>query len=187
MIKTIILTGMAGSGKSTVGKLIAKKYNFEFFCGGDALKQFAKEQGYKITGDDWWETPEGMKFLNQRMKDKSFDKKIDEILIERAKQGKVVITSWALPWLFKDGFKIWLSASYEARAKRIVERDGIKYEEALKAVKERDQTNIKLYKKLYNYNLASDLTPFDLIINTDLFLADKVFEIADKAISLLKW
>jgi len=187
MVKTIILAGMAGSGKSTVARMIAKKYGFEFFCGGDALKQFAKEQGYSVSGDDWWETAQGIKFLNHRLTDKSFDKKIDSILIKRAKKGGVVITSWALPWLFKGGFKIWLSAGYEARAKRIVGRDKIKYEQALEAVKKRDETNISLYKQLYNYDLSSDLAPFDLVINTDLFLADKVFQIADKAISLLKW
>ena len=34
--------------------------------GGDILKEIAHEEGYNATGDDWWDTAEGMKFLKER-------------------------------------------------------------------------------------------------------------------------
>ena len=59
------------------------------------------------------------------MGDPAFDKRIDEKLLELAKQGNVVLDSWTMPWLLKGGFKIWLEASSTVRAKRVVTRDNI--------------------------------------------------------------
>ena len=35
----------------------------------------AKEQGFDSDGDDWWDTVDGMKFLQQRESNSEFDKK----------------------------------------------------------------------------------------------------------------
>ena len=40
----------------------------------------AKEQGFDSDGDDWWDTEDGMKFLQQREQNFEFDKKLDEKL-----------------------------------------------------------------------------------------------------------
>lgn len=164
---TIIISGLAGSGKSTLAKKLAKRFGLKYICGGDVLKEIAKEEGYNPT-DNWWETEEGMEFLKKRQENFEYDKKLDEKLMEHADKGNCVITSWALPWIYKGkAIKIWLQASQEERAKRIAKRDGISFEEALKVVKKRDEENVKLYKKFYGYELGKDLGVFDLIIDTN--------------------
>ncbi|HIQ49691.1 MAG TPA: cytidylate kinase [Nanoarchaeota archaeon] len=164
---TIIISGLAGAGKSTLAKKLAEKLKLKYICGGDVLKEIAKEEGYSPT-ENWWETKEGMEFLKKRQKNFEYDKKLDEKLMKYASQGNCVITSWALPWIFKgNAIKIWLNASQEERARRIAKRDGISYEQALEIVKKRDEENIKLYKNLYGYELGKDLEVFDLIVETD--------------------
>jgi len=171
----ICVCGMTGCGKSTVAKKLAKKYGLRYLSGGDALKALAIEAGYKPAEVGWWETDEGMKFLQQRMEVSEFDRKVDGKLLELAKQGNVVLDSWTMPWLLKGGFKIWLETSSEVRARRLASRDGIGVEKATKVLKEKDERTKGIYKGLYGFNLGSDFSPFDLILDADQVNADEVF------------
>jgi len=171
----ICVCGMAGCGKSTVAKKLAEKYGLRYFSGGNALKALALEAGYKTAERGWWETDEGMKFLKQRMKDPRFDKKVDEKLLALAKQGNVVFDSWTMPWLLKEGFKVWLEASPHVRAKRVAGRDGIDVEKTLKVLKEKDERTKVIYKSLYGFDLGNDFSPFNLILDTDELDVDEVF------------
>ncbi|MCL2642810.1 MAG: cytidylate kinase family protein [Candidatus Bathyarchaeota archaeon] len=177
--KPIILciSGMAGTGKSTLSKKIAKKYNLKCYSGGDALKELAKEAGYEITGEGWWESPEGLSFLECRVNDPQFDKDVDSKLIGYAKQGNVLLDSWTMPWLLKDGFKIWLMASFDKRAARVAERDKMSFEQAFAVLKEKEAQTKAIYKKLYGFDLGEDFVPFNFILDTDNLNADQVFAV----------
>ncbi len=172
----ICISGMAGSGKSTVAKRLAKYYGLKYFSGGDALKAVAAEMGFKTTGEGWWETPEGVRFLQQRLDNLEIDKKVDEKLLEWADQGGVVVDSWAMPWLLKKGFKIWLDASEETRAKRLAERDGLDPEEALEVLRDKETKTKEIYSRLYGFHLGEDYEPFQLILDVNLLSKDEVYE-----------
>jgi len=171
----ICISGMTGSGKSTVAKKLAAKYGLDYFSGGNALKTLAQDEGYNPDVTGWWETAEGLRFLQQRMGDPAFDRRIDEKLLELAEQGNVVLDSWTMPWLLKEGFKIWLEASPQVRAKRVVNRDDISIEEAVKALKEKDERTRQIYDGLYGFDLGHDLSPFNLVLATDELDSDEVF------------
>jgi cytidylate kinase len=171
----ICVSGMTGSGKSTVAKRLADKYGLGYFSGGNALKTLAQEEGYNPDVTGWWETAEGLKFLQQRMDNPAFDKRIDEKLLELAEQGNVVLDSWTMPWLLNEGFKVWLEASPQVRAKRVMNRDSISIEEAVKALAEKDEQTRQIYKSLYGFDLGNDLSPFNLVLATDELNPDEVF------------
>jgi cytidylate kinase len=172
----ICVCGLTASGKSTVARKVAEKYGLRLYSGGDALKALAIEAGYKPLSRGWWETAEGLRFLQQRKHDPDFDKKIDMKLLEYAKQENVVLDSWTMPWLLEDGFKIWVGASKEVRVKRLAERDGLSLKEALKVLEEKEEATRAIYKKLYGFNLGEDFSPFDFILDTDKLDADEVFQ-----------
>ncbi|MEM3382524.1 MAG: cytidylate kinase family protein [Nitrososphaerales archaeon] len=179
----ICISGMAGSGKSTLAKRIAERYKLNYFSGGDALKQLAMERGYKPKGNGWWESDEGLKFLEEREKDKNFDKEVDERMLEMANIGGVVLDSWTMPWLFKgEAFKIWLKASLEVRAKRAAIRDSMEVENIIKIIKDKDERTRRIYKELYGFDFGGDLSPFDMVLSTDKFDPDQVYEIVSKAV-----
>ena len=172
----ICISGMTGSGKSTMARRLATRYGLDYFSGGNALKALAQEEGYNSNIRGWWETAEGLSFLEQRKGDPAFDKKIDEKLLELAEKGNVVLDSWTMPWLLKEGFKIWLEASPRVRAKRVVKRDRITVKEALKALTEKDKRTREIYRNLYGFELGHDLSPFNLILTTDDMNPDEVFQ-----------
>jgi len=173
----VCISGMAGSGKSTVAKRLAKKYRLKYYSGGDALKALAIEKDYKPLTHGWWESKEGMHFLEERTKNPKFDHDIDKKFLELAQQGNVILDSWTMPWLLKEGFEIWLEASPETRAERIARRDRISISEASIALKRKEEQTKAIYKKLYGFSLGEDFTPFDLILDTDNLKAEEVFQI----------
>jgi len=181
--KTVIcISGMAGTGKSTLSKKLAEKYNLQYFSGGDVLKDLAKQEGYDVSIRGWWESPEGLKFLNERVNDPKFDKAVDDKLLDYAQQGNVLLDSWTMPWLLNAGFKIWLEASFEKRAARVAERDNMSLAEALKVLKEKEAHTKTIYKELYGFVLGEDFKPFDFVLDTDNLSAAEVFEVLCRVI-----
>jgi cytidylate kinase len=173
----ICICGMAGSGKSTQAKKLAEKYGLKYYSGGEALKALAIEKGYKPLERGWWESREGLSFLENREKDPKFDMAVDQKLLEIAEQGNVVLDSWTMPWLLKNGFKVWLEASPRKRAERVAERDGISVKEALEALRNKEEKTKAIYKRLYGFSLGEDFTPFHLILDTENLTAEEVFQV----------
>jgi cytidylate kinase len=172
----ICVCGMTGSGKSTTAKRLAKRYGLTYFSGGDALKSLASDAGHKTIKTGWWETEGGLNFFRQRIEDPTFDTRVDQKLLQLAKRGNVVLDSWTMAWLLKGGFKVWLEASQSVRAGRVAGRDGLTVEEALDAMKEKDEKTASIYKNLYGFELGTDFSPFDMILDTDELTADEVFQ-----------
>ena len=182
MIKSIIISGPPAIGKTTIAKGLAKEFNIEYLSGGDILKELAEEQGFQTKGDDWWDTQEGINFLDQRKKNSEFDKNVDDKLKELFSKGGIVVTSYTLPWLVEGGVKIWLDGSKENSALRMTARDNSSKNEALEIVQKRYNENKIIYKELYGFEFGEDLSVFDKIIKTDGLNVEQVFEIAKSTV-----
>ena len=172
----ICLAGLTASGKSTAARRLAEKYGLKYVSGGATLKELALRIGYKAKDKGWWETPEGMHFLEQRLRDPKFDKQIDAQLLEWADRGDVVLDSWTMPWLTKRGFKIWLEVSPTERAKRLSHRDGISLKEAAQVIREKDGKTKRIYERLYGFKLGEDYSTFDLVLDGESLSSDDVFD-----------
>ena len=182
MLRSVIICGPPAIGKTTVAKGLAEEFSLKHLSSGDILKELAEEEGFSSKGDDWWDTQDGMNFLDKRKTNPEFDKKVDQKLQEYFHQGNVVITSYTLPWLVNDGIKLWLSGSFVNSARRMKTRDNVTELDALEVVKKRFDENKEIYKSLYNFEFGQDLSVFDKIINTDDLNAEQVLEIAKSTV-----
>lgn len=164
----ICISGLTGTGKSTVGRELAKRYGLRYVSGGEALKAKAAELGYDVGKPGWWEGPEGMKFMEERLRNPQFDREVDAWLVQLGREGGVVIDSWTIAWLLDKGIglRIWLYASPGVRAQRVAVRDRMNVQEALEALTAKDTRTRAVYKRIYGFDLW-DLSPYDLIIDTD--------------------
>ena len=183
MLNSVVISGPPAIGKTTVAKGIALEFNLTHLSGGDILKDLASEQGFSTGGDDWWDTEEGMQFLNQRKSNPEFDKDVDSRLKELFQNGGVVITSYTLPWIIDNGIKIWLAGNIENSAKRMQNRDNVTQLHALDVVKKRFNENKLIYKSLYNFEFGENLSVFDAVIETDSL---NVQQVLDKAKSIVR-
>ncbi len=178
----ICISGFAATGKSTLGRRLAKALGVRYLSGGDGLKMLAVERGYRPGGKEWWETEEGLRFLEERMRNPEFDKEVDRKLLEEAEKGEVIIDSWVLPWLYKGGYNIWLKARLDVRARRMSKRSGVSVEEAEKIILKRDGESASLYRRLYGIELGKDFEPFHLVLDTSDLDEEAVFRIVFQAI-----
>jgi len=175
---SIVISGWPAVGKTTIAAEIGKEFDFKVYNGGDILKLLAGDRGYSISGNDWWDTEQAKKFMAERKANLYFDKQVDQKLVEIARLGKAVITSYTLPWLVQDAIKFWLKGSQDNRAKRMAKRDNLSLLQAKKIIKMRDDENKNIYRKLYGFNFGKDLNVFDFSLNTDLVDLDSLVEIS---------
>jgi cytidylate kinase len=180
---SIVISGWPAVGKTTIAHELAKEFGLSHYNGGDILKMLAAEKGYSTdtSKSDWWDTQEAKKFMAERKRDPTFDKKVDRRLEKILKTEGAVITSYTIPWLVADDeriIKFWLKGSPHNRARRMANRDRIPAAEAERVIKMRDEENKRIYRKLYGFSFGDDLSVFDYALNTDRLGLDSLIEIA---------
>lgn len=111
-----------------------------------------------------------------------FDRRVDEELVQIAREGPAVIDGWVIPWLVQDGFKVWLKAELETRARRLAKRGRMGYEEALKVLTEREARNRELYLRLYGIRWGEDLSPFHLVLDSTRLGKEEVLRVVLTAV-----
>ena len=185
-MKAIIISGLPAAGKTTVATIMSKELGIKMMGAGDLLKEMAKERGYTPGGEDWWDTPDGIKFMKERETNPNFDKEVDAKLIKKIEAGNIIVTSYTAPWISREGFKVWLEAKVQNRAERMAKRDNTAVEQTMKTTKIRDKENYKIYKSLYDMEFGKDLAPFDMIIETDNRPAEEVAKLILEKIRELK-
>lgn len=159
----ICISGLSGSGKNTSGELVAKKLGLREVQ--LSFKELASKKKISL-----------MEFQKLASSDESYDKKLDEEIVKRAKKGDCVVTTWLGPWMVKNAdLRVWLDVSESERANRVAKRDKMSYDEALKCIRERDRNNWERYKKYYNIDMHN-LSIFNLVIKSDSLSSEQVAE-----------
>lgn len=151
----ITVTGLSGSGKSTVAEAIAKAFKLKLFSAGDIERKFACQRKISI-------------YTASTIRPKKLDYEMDKKILKLALKGKCVLLGRLSAWSAGDwaDCKVFIDCRKEIRAKRVARRDYLTIREALLKVNERDTADYKQYKKLYGIDVnKKDI--FDLIINNN--------------------
>jgi cytidylate kinase len=173
----ITISGLHGTGKSTIAKLVAEKLKIQHYSTGQVFRDLALEMNMGLE-----------EFTNYVEKNPDIDKKLDNKILEIAQKGNIIIDSQLSSYILKNiaDFKILLTCSLETRVKRMSERDKSSYDEKLQETMVREKSELERFKRLYGINLGNQEElnrMYDLIINTENLSVDEILE---KILSSLK-
>ena len=168
----ITISGLPGSGTTTVAKLLSEELSVELISAGELFRQIAKEKKLPLEH-----------FNKLAETDDDFDRQIDERQGEEAMKRENVIVEGRLSGFFVPDadLKIWLKAPVEVRAKRIAHREAIAYEEALSAMNNRERSENKRYEQYYGIDL-NDLSIYDLVIDSSRWSEMDIVEMIKVAV-----
>ncbi len=156
----ITISGTPGSGKSTVAKIIARKLKLKHYSTGDFMRQLAEENKMDI-----------LEFSRLAEKNRSIDEELDQRQINLGREKNDFVIDGRLSWHFiPKAIKVFIDADFNKRAERIFhdnirKEHNVTLETSKKKLKEREQSEIKRYKKYYNIN-PYDKKNFDLVADS---------------------
>jgi len=168
----IAISGLSGSGKNTLGSLLAEQLRYRLVC--PTFKDLAKKEGISL-----------LEFQKKAEKDPDIDRKFDAVLKEEAGKGNCVVTTWLGPWMVNPNFRVWVYAPDEIRAERLAKRDGITLKEAKAHIAARDAANRDRYLKLYGIDIYEHGS-FDLCVNSGHYTPEQLAEGVIKFMELKK-
>lgn len=159
----IAISGMPGCGSSTTGVLLAERLRLDFFSAGTYTKKMAMD----VEKIDKKQTELAVEFWKtKRGKSKDHHMSVEKLQQDLAEKGNIVIESKLGIRFIKADFKIWLKAPFETRAKHYTKRDGISLKDAIKLLKEKENSERENWKRIYGFDYFDQEREADLVIDT---------------------
>ncbi|MEE1213290.1 MAG: AAA family ATPase [Treponema sp.] len=160
----IAISGKSGCGNTTVSTLLSEKLGVKLI--NYTFRQLAAEKGLTLA-----------QVIEKAKTDDSFDVYVDNHQVELARAESCVLGSRLAIWMLKEAdLKVYLYASDDTRAKRILNREGGDLQEIKDFTAMRDSEDSRRYLKLYQIdNNKYDFC--DLIIDTANYDPEQIVSI----------
>jgi predicted cytidylate kinase len=168
----ITISGLPGSGTTTVSRLVAEALELARVPGGEVFRQLAAEAGMTLA-----------EFGRLAQSRPDIDRELDDRLEAHAREGGCVIESRLAGWIVDRAgllaVRVWVDCDELVRAARVAERDGSTPEQALADNQARSDLERARYRTVYDIDL-DDRSIYDLVLDSSrepaVALADVIVE-----------
>ncbi|MBD3319187.1 AAA family ATPase [Candidatus Woesearchaeota archaeon] len=156
----ITISGEPGSGKSTVGRKLARELEYSFISIGQKIRRIAQEMNKDI-----------LELMKDKQSFKKVQEHIEQYLDSLSEKDNLVIDGRDAFYHLRDALKVFLSVDDRVAAIRIFndKREGkppfANVEESLKALQERKKREQALYKNMHNIDIFN-MKHYDIVIDT---------------------
>lgn len=166
----ITISGHPGSGTSSLVKGLMEHYNWSSINGGQIFRDEAKARNLSLA-----------EFGKLCHDDESVDRELDEKLKQFITAGEIEIVESRLSgwWAYKlevDCVRLWLDVSDNERANRVVGREGISFEQALKENTDRTNIDLQRYEAMYGLN-PEQKEPYTHVVDATHIGLDEVLSL----------
>jgi CMP/dCMP kinase len=166
---TITISGLPGTGKTTVAKLLEQRLGLRYIYSGEIFRQLA--QKYKMSLEEFGKYCESHREI---------DAELDQYQLGILREGTVIVEGRLSGWLAYQNHipavKVLLQADIPIRAARIVKREQGDIEKRKKEILKREKSEAIRYKKYYNIDV-SDTSIYDVIIDVGDKTPEQIMEI----------
>lgn len=169
----VAISGKSGCGNTTVSTLLSEKLGVKLI--NFTFRQLAAEKNMTLA-----------QVIEAAKTDDSYDIAVDTRQVEMAKKEPCVLGSRLAIWMLKEAdLKVYLYASDETRALRILNREGGDIEEIKSFTAMRDREDSSRYMKLYQIDNNDYENVADIIIDTSKYNPEEIVDIIMKKIETL--
>ncbi len=160
----VAISGKSGCGNTTVSTLLSEKLGITLI--NYTFRQLAAEKGLTLA-----------QVIENAKTDDSYDIYVDNHQVELARKESCVLGSRLAIWMLKEAdLKVYLYASDETRAGRILNREGGDLQKIKDFTSMRDSEDSRRYLKLYQIdNNKYDFA--DLIIDTANYNPEQIVDL----------
>jgi len=147
-----------------VAKALARSLGLRYLSTGEVFREEARRRGLSLAA---------MGRLAEQ--DQTIDREIDRMQTDVARAGGVLVDSRLSGWLIDGDLRIWFRAPLAVRAARVAARDGLSTEEALSALRGREESERRRYRAIYQIDLT-DLGRYHVIVDTSIWSAREIVQ-----------
>ena len=155
----ITISGLPGSGKTTVARLVAADLGLEHVYAGNIFRRQAEKAGLSL-----------QEYLRRAETDPSIDRQLDDRMRMRARAGDAVLEGRLAAVMAEEAkvpaLKVFLDASEAVRAARITNREGGGTHERLQEIQAREASDRQRYRDIYGVDYH-DHRLYDVVVETD--------------------
>lgn len=173
---TITISGLPGTGKTTVAQLLQKETGLSYVYVGDIFRNLAIQ--HKMSLEEFG------KYCEQHP---DVDEKLDDQQLHILRKGNVIVEGRITGWLaYRNNipaFKVLLTADIDIRAQRVVKRENGNVEVRKQEIRQREQSEVTRYKTYYDIDL-SDTSIYNIIIDTTQKTPEKIVTLILKEICI---
>ena len=166
---TITISGLPGTGKTTVAELLKTRLGLRYEYSGGIYREMAKK--HKMSLEEFGKYCE----THQEI-----DEKLDRNQLRILRKGNVIVEGRISGWLaYRNNIpavKVLLKAGINVRTGRIVKREQGDVETRKKEISTREKSEATRYKKYYGIDIR-DTSIYDIIINTSDKTPEEILEI----------
>ena len=166
---TITISGLPGTGKTTVATLLEKHLGLRYIYSGEIFRKLAKK--HKMSFD---------KFGKYCENHKEIDTKLDRYQLSILRKGNVIVEGRLSGWLAHknhiSAVKVLLKADINVRASRIVKREQGDITKRKKEILDREKSEATRYQKYYAIDVH-DTSIYDIVIDTSQKTPEEILAI----------
>jgi cytidylate kinase len=166
---TITISGLPGTGKTTVARLLEKRLGLRYVYSGEIFREMAKK--HKMSLEEFGEYCETHRQI---------DEELDRYQLDILRKGNVIVEGRISGWLAYQNnipaLKVLLDADISVRSSRIVKREQGDIEKRKKEILKREKSEATRYKKYYDIDVG-DTSIYDVIIDASVKTPEEIMEI----------
>jgi len=166
---TITISGLPGTGKTTVARLLEKRLGLRYVYSGEIFRELAKKHKMSLA--------EFGKYCETHQE---IDEKLDQYQLGILRKGNVIVEGRVAGWLAYQNhipaLKVLLEADINVRTRRIVKREQGDIEKRKKEILKREASEATRYKKYYGIDVRKT-SIYDVIVDVSEKTPEEIMEI----------